>query len=88
MMRKTLLAIGLLFAAGLCAAEPDDTETGTVVRLSPTVREQPHNAYAGMSCEALTEARAESAAEQQQLRERQRQCLQRYRQFIPATGLH
>ncbi|WP_022957200.1 hypothetical protein [Spongiibacter tropicus] len=87
MKRTTLLAIGLLSAVGLWAAEPDDADVGSVVRLSPVVREQPHNAISDMPCDSLAEVRAESEAEQRQLRERQQQCLQAYRQFIPATGL-
>lgn len=86
MMQKTVLAIGLLSAALLSTA--GDAEVGTVVRLSPAVNvQQPDNDYSRLPCEALANAKAESAAQQQQLRERRQQCLDGYRQFLPGTGL-
>lgn len=82
-------AFPLLFV--LVVSSPLAAETPTsqppVERWSPAMRPASEPAIAQWPCDRLSEVTVVNDKQQRQLRERKRQCLQRYQQFIPATGL-
>ena len=73
-------AFPLLFMLAVSAPVAAETPTAAV-------RPASEPAIAQWPCDRLSEVTVVSDKQQRQLRERKKQCLQRYQQFIPATGL-
>ncbi|MGB1458491.1 hypothetical protein [Spongiibacter marinus] len=82
-------AFPLLFMLAVSAPVAAETPTAQppIERWSAAVRPASEPAIAQWPCDRLSEVTVASDKQQRQLRERKKQCLQRYQQFIPATGL-
>lgn len=79
---SVLFLSGLPLMVGLSLAEAPEEEL-PMVTLKPAVRVESVSRFDGMSCEQLLHMRAESDAEQTELRSRNQQCLKRYQRFLP-----
>lgn len=82
-----MLVLIALTITPVYSAEPDDDSDLPLERWSPEMRELPAEDMARWPCGKLDQAKPESPAQYQALRRRRQECLQRYRQFIPGTGL-
>jgi hypothetical protein len=78
----------LWLALNATAVYADDVDDLPVVKLTPHMRAEGHQAvFAELPCDEISKATAQTQAEQHALAQRKQECLAQYQQFIPTKAL-